>query len=685
MDGAADGPRAAGDAVTIDEDSGPTEIEVLANDDDPDGQLVEVGEVTDGEHGTTNIIGGGLTVSYQPAPGYVGEDTFTYTVEDPTGRTATATVTVTVANVNDDPAGIDDSAMVWRNSTDNAIDVLANDQDDDGDALTIAGVEAGANGTPTVSADGLSILYAPNAGFYGGDNFTYTVADGNGGSATAQVSVTVQNDNNDPVAEDDTAIVPAGSGTTVIIHSGTTVAYTPNAGFTGEDTFTYTIADGQGGTDTATVTVTVTADNIPPIANAGPDQHLPDTDASGDEEVTLDGSASEDPDGTIESYVWTDEEDTELATGGTPTITLPGGSHVITLTVTDNDGLTASDEVSITIGGWDATGSLNIARASHTATLLPDGKVLVTGGVVGHDGNEWMITDTCELYDPATRTWSATGGFEGSPHSFHNAVLLGNGKVLVVGGIASWPDATDGQAAITTDVCELYDPATGTWSITGSLAREAWLMAVTLCPDGKVLASGGTGAGGLTFELYDPGTGTWGPPGSLPEPHMSHVGVRLSDGKVLVVGGNKPATTSCALYDPGTGISSATGDLATSRFYHAGVVLNDGRVLTGGGSSSGSDIVSSCEIYDPGSGLWSYTGSLSEGVGFHVVFTKLPGCDVLATGGSVPQVAPPPGRRRNLRRGYRDVGGHRPDVKPARIADGHAAERRIRAGSRGLE
>jgi large repetitive protein len=140
---------------------------------------------------------------------------------------------------------------------------------------------------------------------------------------------------------------------------------------------------------------------------------------------------------------------------------------------------------------WEYTGSLKTARFHHTATLLPDGRVLAVGGERGHNP-----LATAELYDPGTGTWSGTGSLSTARDS-HTATLLPNGTVLVAGGN---PDELDSA--------ELYDPATGTWSLTGSLNSMRKDHAATLLPNGMVLVTGGAlahKAALASAELYAPG------------------------------------------------------------------------------------------------------------------------------------------------------------------------------------
>ncbi len=120
--------------------------------------------------------------------------------------------------------------------------------------------------------------------------------------------------------------------------------------------------------------------------------------------------------------------------------------------------------------GWTGTGNLLTTRGWHTATLLPNGSVLVVGGVTADAVKSYPLA-SAELYDSATRTWSATGYLNTSPRSSHTATLLPNGKVLVAGGSDS--------SSVTSASAELYDPATGTWTFTGSSVRKStWTSGV---------------------------------------------------------------------------------------------------------------------------------------------------------------------------------------------------------------
>ncbi len=270
-------------------------------------------------------------------------------------------------------------------------------------------------------------------------------------------------------------------------------------------------------------------------------------------------------------------------------------------------------------GTWAETGSMNTARAEHSATLLSNGKVLVTGG------NPSLAS--AELYDPATGIWTVTDSMNNGRYS-HASILLPNGKVLVAGG---W-DYSGGTAINT---AELYDPATGTWSITGSMNYARNQDDATLLPNGKVLVGGGEDYPGhylANAELYDPDTGTWTSTGMMNTAHGWNSRQQLlPNGQVLLAGA--ATNPSVELYDLETDTWTYTGSMNVSRRSFIIASLLDGKVLAAGGNVySGSPYINSAELYDRTTGTWTYTSSMNAARNGHTA-TLLSNGNVLVAGG----------------------------------------------------
>jgi len=310
------------------------------------------------------------------------------------------------------------------------------------------------------------------------------------------------------------------------------------------------------------------------------------------------------------------------AISGTPTAAQAQATFIVT---GSNSAGSVTAQLAMTVavpavGEWLPADSMNVKRFQHTATLLPDGRVLVAAGF-----NNRALS-TAELYDPASGTWSRTGDLV-DQRQLHTATLLANGKVLVAGGSNKGGGSSKNSA-------ELFDPATGTWSQTGSLSQERDTHTATLLPNGKVLVAGGddNGVPLSSAELYDPVAGTWSQTGSMSQARDSHTATLLPNGKVLVAGGRGAGPlSSTELYDPATGTWSQTGSMGQARSLFAATPLLDGTVLVEGGSD-GVTALSGAELYDPVVGTWSQTGGMNQARDAHTA-TRLADGRVLAAGG----------------------------------------------------
>jgi hypothetical protein len=241
-------------------------------------------------------------------------------------------------------------------------------------------------------------------------------------------------------------------------------------------------------------------------------------------------------------------------------------------------------------GTFTPTGSMTIARTGHTATLLPNGKVLIAGGYTGS-----VQLASAELYDPTTGTFARTGDMT-TPRAGDTALLLPNGKVLIAGSVSA----------------ELYDPSTGTFSATGNpVAPLGGGASAVLLANGSVLYEN---------ELYDPITGTFSLAGN---PYWANVASLLADGGVFLADIYWPVSTYAALYDPASDATQATGAPEnTDLLYDDGVgwtPLANGKVLVAGGISEVTNLFSTAaELYDPLTGTFSPTGDMTLGRAYYI-------------------------------------------------------------------
>ena len=564
-------PVAADDNVSTQEDQ-PVVIDALNNDSDPDGDMLAVMSFDQPANGTVVQNADG-TFSYTPNADFNGTDTFSYTVTDGNGGTSTATVQVVVAPANDGPVAMDDKASVDEDGS-VKIDVLSNDSDLDGDSLSVTEVGQPANGSVSINADG-SVSYTPAEDYNGSDSFTYTISDGNGGTATATVYVCVKPVNDAPVATDDNAETsedapvvidvlsndsdPDGDALsidsfeqpangTVVQNAGGTFSYTPNADFNGTDTFTYTVTDGNGGTSTATVQVVVAS------VNEAPDANKDKATTEEGESVVIDALANDtDPDGdalTIESFKQPKHGTVELNDDGTFTYTPDdgfSGRDKFYYTVSDGHGGTDQAKVYIKVEPGQPDNRAPDANKDRFEAESGEPVVLdVLANDTDPDGDTLTIESfkqpkhgTVELNDDGTFTYTADDGYCGKDY-FTYTVSDGNGgtdraKVY----IKVEPGQPDNQAPAADD-----DSAT-------TLANQAVVIDVLANDwdaDGDVLSIDG-------FEQPEHGLVVQNPDGTLTyQPEAGFSGTdrftyRVSDGE----GGFDTAVVMVTVDDSGSG------------------------------------------------------------------------------------------------------------------------------------
>jgi hypothetical protein len=243
-------------------------------------------------------------------------------------------------------------------------------------------------------------------------------------------------------------------------------------------------------------------------------------------------------------------------------------------------------------------------RSGQTATLLPDGKVLIAGGMRRNQD----FYKSAELYDSATGKFQATGAMS-IGRVGHIAVLLRTGKVLIAGG---WV----GNGG--TDSAELYDLATGKFTGIGKMTIRRGGPSATLLADGDVLIAGGEESDNESLasaEIFHVKTLLFQATGSMHHARVSHTATLLNDGRVLIAGGYAGnVSPSAELYDPKTGIFTETGNMDTARCKHTAGLLPDGRVLIAGGSNNRgwNENLKSAEIYDPATGKFTATAAMND-------------------------------------------------------------------------
>jgi hypothetical protein len=270
-------------------------------------------------------------------------------------------------------------------------------------------------------------------------------------------------------------------------------------------------------------------------------------------------------------------------------------------------------------GAWKRGKAMGRGRAGHTATVLADGRVLVTGGAELTEGKDGpiFVASSSELWDPRRDTWSASGALA-APRDQHTATLLTDGCVLVAGG-----QHQDLRSAVPD--AELFEARTAKFGRAGALATPRILHAAVPLARGRAAVVGGTSIATksaaakklASIEIWDPATKSWSPGPSLTRARASMTATALPDGKILVVGGSDERhqhIASAELCDLDGGKCVPAGSLATARSEHIAVALPDGRVVVAGGwtgtNPATPDVAATAEVWN--GAAWKQLGRVAE-------------------------------------------------------------------------
>jgi hypothetical protein len=284
-------------------------------------------------------------------------------------------------------------------------------------------------------------------------------------------------------------------------------------------------------------------------------------------------------------------------------VTLADGSVLVAGGSRNTQPLDTAERYNPDNGTWVAAGRLNLPRAHETLTLLNDGRVLAAGGGI-EGGPGWASTASAEIYDPKNGVWSILPPMSVA-RVHHTATLLPDGEVLIAGGATTY----FGEAGSVTASAEIFNPHSNSWRVIAPMSHPRYVGGAALLNDGRVLVAGGWYAttssdpSHQTAEIYDPATDRWTAAAPMANARAEFGLVALPDGRVLAAGGVDPGykvQASSELYDPTTGLWQLTGSLGVATVWPAMQALPDGRVLVAGGLDSAAAKVNAvCELYAP--------------------------------------------------------------------------------------
>jgi len=318
---------------------------------------------------------------------------------------------------------------------------------------------------------------------------------------------------------------------------------------------------------------------------------------------------------------------TVSASGAASPIVVTGVTNGVALSCTvvatnavGNSTPSAPSNAVVGVGSWRAAGSMANARATHTVTLLADGRVLVAGG----SDSFGAYPAAAEIYAPATNSWLTTGSLN-TPRGEHTATLMNDGRVLIAGGRSS--------TGVVQSSTEIFDPATSLWTVGPAMRFARVGHNATLLNNGRVLIAGLYNVA----DLYNPATNTMSAGGSDPVARFEALLVTMADGRVLMAGGSMGATvwSSASLYDPATNTWAAASNMGVARRIASAVRLSNGSafVVAGAASAGGTTQIAQTNIYNISTNLWTPAANVPVPVNSEATLSVVPNGSVLRVGG----------------------------------------------------
>ena len=515
---------------------------------------------------------------------------------------------------------------------------------------TTLGTGTLSSGTATYSTSSLTVGSHSITASYGGDSNDTSSTSSTLTQNVLQASSTTLSSSSNPslygVSVTFTATVsPSAATGTVTFYNGSTALGTGSLS-SGVATYsTSTLPSGSdsitavyGGSSTyASSTSSVLTQSVLTVTSISVTPTTASLPIGATQQFTATATYSNNTQGNVTSTATWSSLATTVATVSTAGLATGAGEGSTTIQATVGS-VSGSATLTGTPSPFRFTGSLNYARYFFTATVLQNGQVLIAGGT----GYGSALVPTCELYNPTTGTFSETGNLN-IPRFNHTATLLNNGTVLITGGLV-WDSAED--AFTETATAELYNPSSGTFTLTGSMAQAVSSQTATLLGSGMVLIAGGEGLSGYpaTAELYNPSTSAFSNTGNLNTPRSSHTATLLNDGTVLIAGGEAYVNgvpelfASAEIYNPTSGaFTTTTGSMNVASYGHSATLLSSGQVLiaAGIGNASGTTALARTELYNPSSQTFTLSGSLTTARDLFSA-TLLSNGQVLFAGGITP-------------------------------------------------